>query len=662
MARNITVTFEDGSTHVYQNAPDNITPDMVTMRAQKDFGKSVTALDGGRGIPVSEIPGPRATGSAVDQIPGYGKPVPAAIVQPELTTGQKLYQQVRPLVAPTVEALGAAGGAALGVPAGPAGVVGGAGLGYGAAKEALELADVYMGGKQPRQGSAQITEPLRNVLEGATMEAGGQAVAPYLAKGVGKVADFVTTPSQRAARIARDALGKDVPAVVNLLRNAPPDATVAQITAKIENPTWQALIKEALEKDPQFTRKLNLLSEEQSLNALAKLAGGTTAAETRTTTELAKTNLNKVTTPMREAALGRANLGKYVADEAIVREANDLAAMIGSGGKIDPARFATQATGAEQSLRSVGVKPLQGAPLADKIQSISHNPAFAENDLIEGATLKVAEGIRNWTNSKGVLDASALEAIRKNAVDAAIAKLRPGADATTQRNAAASVMSKIKPLIDDAIEQAGGAGWRNYLAAHSQGMRKIAEKQLTGEALRLWKTDKNAFVRLVQNESPEAVEKILGPGNYNIAKELSDDVMNVLRTQADKHLTNLSIKQQIGEGGVALTQLLKQNSFRFRVPGFLSFLATASNKAISELEQAIGSNSMKILTQAMKSPEGAKNLLETLPAVERNRVLSLLADPSKWIPGVSSTGLIASGKVKNALSSEQGNQNALNND
>lgn len=55
MPRNITVTFNDGSTHVYQNAPDNLTPDMVSARAQKDFGKTVTALDGGRGG-ASQIP------------------------------------------------------------------------------------------------------------------------------------------------------------------------------------------------------------------------------------------------------------------------------------------------------------------------------------------------------------------------------------------------------------------------------------------------------------------------------------------------------------------------------------------------------------------------------------------------------------------------------
>jgi len=48
MPRNITVTFSDGSQHIYQNAPDNLTPEAVKTRAQKEFKKTVTALDGGR--------------------------------------------------------------------------------------------------------------------------------------------------------------------------------------------------------------------------------------------------------------------------------------------------------------------------------------------------------------------------------------------------------------------------------------------------------------------------------------------------------------------------------------------------------------------------------------------------------------------------------------
>jgi hypothetical protein len=48
MPRDITVTFDDGSTHVYRGAPDNITPEQVSERAAKEFGRQVTALDGGK--------------------------------------------------------------------------------------------------------------------------------------------------------------------------------------------------------------------------------------------------------------------------------------------------------------------------------------------------------------------------------------------------------------------------------------------------------------------------------------------------------------------------------------------------------------------------------------------------------------------------------------
>ena len=48
MARDITVTFEDGTTHVYRGAPDDVTPDQVSQRAAQEFGKGVSSLDGGR--------------------------------------------------------------------------------------------------------------------------------------------------------------------------------------------------------------------------------------------------------------------------------------------------------------------------------------------------------------------------------------------------------------------------------------------------------------------------------------------------------------------------------------------------------------------------------------------------------------------------------------
>src|SRR5574343_313095 len=635
---------------------------------------------------------PALSQPAAPQLPESLRPRTAA---PEGIPGARqdasLYSRVRPFVAPTLEALGAGGGALLGGAAGTVlgpvgtatGAVGGAGLGYGIAKEALELADVYLGGKAPRQGAAQVIEPVRNILEGVTFEAGGRVAGPLIQKGVGKLADLRKIPQTKAADIARNALGPDLPEVLNALKASQGKGmSAAQATADINSPTWQALIYRATARDLRFLAALEKSQGDVSLNALSRLAGGATAAEARGTTEAAKEAARSITSPMRESALTRANLGKEVArleglsadlgEQAAAKtqevrrlmELGDLANASARlnlikrdlpvgltkytyGGELaekafnewsnkaaqasldlgQGARFAEQAAGA---LRSVGIKPLEGEPLVRSLKAVSNNPEFAGNDVLLGSLRNVADDIAKWTNSGGIIDARALDAIRKNSVNAAIQQLRPGMDATSQRNLAAGVLSRVKPVIDDAIEAAGGAGYRDYLKEHAKLSQKIAEKQLTGEALKLWKTDKNAFVRLVQNESPEVVEKILGPGKYNITVELAEDTLGTLQSIANKRLNQLAASKQATDGEKALTTLLRENTSRFRLPSWLSFWGAAANKTLSELEKAIGSRSMKVLSEAAQSPSRTANLLESLPAAERNRVLQLIGDPSKW--------------------------------
>ena len=660
-----------------------------------------------RVAPSSGIPGPRATGTIVDQIPGYGGPVPAADNAPSLTTGQKIYRIARPVLAPTAEALGTAGGAALGSFLGPAGTVGGAGLGYGMTKEALKLGDIYAGGMTPDQAQ---TQPVRNVLEGATFEAGGRVAGQALGYLGGKIADLRQIPNQKAAKIVKDALGPDLDQVTNALRAAQGKGmSAAQATADINSPTFQALIDRATARDPRFTRALTTLQEKGSINALSDLAGGATAAEVRGTTEAAKNALTQTTTPMREAALNRANLGKAVVDYeaqagklsadaaakvADVRrliEAGDLAEAAGrlelikkgvpvgftkytykgelakmaddwatgaANASLDLGQGAKFAQGAADALRSVGIKPLESGKIVGSIRNVANNPEFAGNDVLLGAVKNVADDVAKWTGSGGVIDAKALDAIRKNSVNAAIQQLRPGMDATSQRNLAASVMNDIKPALINAIEDAGGTGYRQYLADYTKGMQAISQKKLTGEALKLWKTNKDEFVRLVQNESPETVEKILGSGKYNIATELADTTMATLQDQAKKRLTELAVKGQASAGQDALKELLLDNLSKVRLPSYITAVAATTNKALSILENKIGKKTMDILTEGLKTPEGAAKLLETLPGSERVRVLKLLSDPKSWAQ--KSAGAAAVG-VTNALAPEPENRIQLNN-
>jgi hypothetical protein len=317
---------------------------------------------------------------------------------------------------------------------------------------------------------------------------------------------------------------------------------------------------------------------------------------------------------------------------------------------LDLGQGARFAQGAADALRSVGIKPVEGLALSQRISSIANNPKFAGDDVLVGVVKNVADDIAKWTNSGGIVDIVALDAIRKNSVNAAIQKLRPGIDATSQRNLASKVLGNIRPLIVDAIEEAGGKGYRQYLTDYTKGMEKIAERKLSGEALKLWKTNKDGFVRLVQNESPEEVERILGPGKYNIATELAESSMSVLRDEAQKRLTQISVGEQVKEGQAALAQLLKQQTSFIRLPSYLNVVASSTNKVISELEKAVSTKTLQTLTEAMKTPQGAANLLSTLPAAERNQVLKLLADPSQWSPTLSSSAVFG---FKGAFQSDE---------
>ena len=699
MPRNITVTFSDGTSHVYENAPDDITPDMVTTRAQKEFNKSVTALDGGR----------RAAPAITSEIPSSRQEA-------------SLYSRVRPYVAPVVETLGGIGGSLLGGTAGTfttgpigtvAGGIAGAGLGYGAAKEALELADVYFGGKVPRQGTAQVTEPLRNIAEGAAFEAGGRSAVSAIGgavKGVKRMAQEAA--EKKAAKISKQALRSDLPDVVNALRTAPPGTSVAEATAFIENPAWQALVKNSLESTPkgaQYLNKLKSMNEKEGVNALANIVGGKTATEARAAAEAQKRVLTETTEPMRKAVIEKADIGQDVVKFS--REAGRLEAeaaekvqevrrLMAAGetaekasqqvykplgqphapgrytypgelavkadewasaaakGSLDAGEAARQANAAVKSLTDAGFKPLETVPLIEKIGAIGKNPDFAANDVMQAAVRNLQNDLTQWTNVHGIIPAAALDAIRKNSVNAAVRDVLKNLDPSTQAKAAASAMTNIKPLLIDAMEKAGGKGYREYLEAYAQGAQKIAEKKLSGEALRLWKNDKDGFINLVNNESPDVVEKFLGPGKYNIAMELADNTMEVLRTQAQKAMNRIAASEQASQGQKALATLIKQNTSMIRLPSFLTFWVATANKGLATLQSQIGKNTTKVLSEAMQNPSTAADLLSSLSKSEQQRVMKIITDPTVLSP---SKRAITTGAITgvNAMASDNNVENKL---
>jgi len=223
MATKYRVQGPDGAVHVFEG-PDNATPAQVEAFAAQTFGPKPS--------------------SAVGQIPGYGRPVPAAQTQQDAIPTRR--QAIAQFMAPTVEALGTVGGAALGTPAGPAGMMAGAGVGFAGAKELMRMAG---GGAAPETLPQAAARQARTAVEGAAMEATGRyVVAPIIGKGM----EYASKLKNIKLDTYLKAIGNKGDDIVNALRGRPsavPGAapTAGEVAAPAGSTGFSTLQARALE-------------------------------------------------------------------------------------------------------------------------------------------------------------------------------------------------------------------------------------------------------------------------------------------------------------------------------------------------------------------------------------------------------------------------------
>ena len=626
---------------------------------------------------VSEVPGPRA------QPPAWAKDFPG------LYQGA---QTARQMLGPTIEAGGAVAGGLLGAPAGPAGVVAGSAAGYGLGAGALRQADIALGNIPDMTPMEGLEAGTRDLLMGAIFEAGGRVAAPFIdkalqlgARGAGWLYDTLSGQigAQKAAKILRDSLGVDVAAARTAARNAPVDVTAAQSIAGLTSPTTQALLEQAAKRDPRYLLSTAEAQDAARINQLAQLAGAESQAGAKTAQKEAKQELRNRLIPTLEQEMEAANLagvlepqlraqaermgavaGQKVEDVRRMTAAAERLPRMGAArgaaerGLPTPARYTYEgelgeraaqvaekaaegslifgeasrfATAAANSLEAHNLKPLKVEKVTGYIDNLLADPKLApgSRDLVRLLNMTKNDLVK-WTNAGGVIDAWAIDMIRKN-LNANARKIA-GADPTAQKELASKVNQSVVPVIVDAVEAAGGTGYRAYLDAYSKGLKAVGEKKLSARALEMYQSSPAEFVKLVEGNNLKEVEKVFGAGSYDIAKEMSESAMKTLKGVAGEIKRDIRVGEQAAAGRDALRELLEANQSRFRLPSFaLSRTVTATNTALDALEAKLGKAVMNKLTEASKSGQDMAKLLDTLPAVERNKVLRAFNNPQEWM-------------------------------
>ncbi len=524
------------------------------------------------------------------------------------------------------------------------------------ASRAADLATRATGGAISGGVQTALIDP-----EDAQMGAAIGAFIPTIGAQVGRAAlrplldgyDMLTrrVGPARAASIFRESLGIDYDAAVAALQNAPEGVTARQalVEAGVEPRVFMAVGREA--ERGGGTPVFGAIAERQAANrqtTLNRMAGGESVTAREEGVNAMRRNLNAETTPIREDALRAANASQALDVQPIVDELMSLTEVAGT--RADPVEVRVLATIARQL-----------GDLAER-----NGGAIAAEDLYR-------------IRQNGLNDAitKALSSARGGQVDASDARM-------------ASLLGRIRPMVDDAIRRAEAratplvgapssygpqqAGrFDEYLDAFQTGARAQERQSLMGEAARRLNQNGDSFRALVRGDAPDAVAEasggrtrnintMLGPGNTAGPSRM--DALNRFAGELarDERVGQLAADPQaVAEAQRLLDSKGKNSAQRAfgAVARFLQPRAAAAEAFASMLaEQRIGQDVRRALAEGYQSGASALDLLAMVPTRERAQVARNMANPAFW-RSVQGAGVSAGRSVRDWLNRRPENANRM---
>jgi len=518
-----------------------------------------------------------------------------------------------------------------------------------------------------------------------------------------------------AGKIARDVAGNRIAAIRAALAASPTDVTAAQATYGIQNDAWQAL--GAMTSKTDEVSALMKRQASDDLAQLQRMAEGGNETEARAAYEQSIKRLNQLTADMRNVELQAANQAGQTINNLAPRLDQRQASMVNALREGMPANLPSGVAGtpapgvsginaateaAQQaaigakgkpgflsagdrsqewkqtsdtfaaianqrraeagfierqigSLEDYGLRPLDAGGITAAIDAKLATPGLRASSNMTKVLQSIRDDIANLTEKGGgVIDAHDLYTLRKEGINERIMQVLGQTDPKISAKVTRKTLEEVRPLIDDAIEKAGGTGWKDYLKTYSQGMQAIDQKAMAAEAAKLFKNAPDQYVRLVRGNNPDAVEAIFGPGSYDIFKEMGSKMPTLEKLASNIERTG-AMKEAATAGTETLGKAVGGDSFRLRFPSLLNRATTAANLTLDILEKRLDRKIFAELQKGMLSGKSALEMLDTLPAAEKSKALRALTDPSSW----GKVGTVSARAAVNALAPPREVTNAM---
>jgi len=444
----------------------------------------------------------------------------------------------------------------------------------------------------------------------------GAALPPVgrmVQKGLGWTADTLKgrTGQVKAGQIARAAAGSKAPEIIQALDNANPNLTAAQAASDVPQDMWQSLGAVAQKADKE--------------SFYSSLASQQEAAR--------KGMLTGVTPDLAAAEGARSGFASQAYPKSF---AEDRAARIAQETSMNPTRqLVITNPNAGTGYYKQGA-PAQ-APISAPIKNLVDEPIF--NAAKTDAMKAVAEDVRIPQSLRDEIAASPERSLQglhamKTAIDAQLKK--PIAESAMASYRESSLKAFQKQLIKAMEDMSGYGANRAKFAELSKPVNQanvlgelssILEKPMTGERAvpfvnALGRGEEAALTRAgLDTRFTKGIDDVLTPTQMG--------AVNTVKSELTRDA--LMKKSAGGEGGgaEALRSVIGELTTSFRLPPMFRTEVSAMNKLMEVAEKNLSAKTKLALVEGMKSGKSAAEMLNTLPASEKNKLFMMMGQAGK---------------------------------
>ena len=498
-------------------------------------------------------------------------------------------------------------------------------------------------------GATLIEPTLSNIQTGATFGAAVPVVAPLVGKAVSAGMDIGRGTNQLAAKIARESLGspQQIAAARNALQQAQQqglDLTAQQALARggVIAPSAQATMEKAI----KLTGAVDTRAAKEAVQEAAR-----------------KSTIIGITPDMQSAVNARRAASQPLyeaADKAVVAIDQDLDNL-----------FARMPTGTLS--KAAEIAKMEGRPF---IMGETKAAQMVPTGVLDAAGNPV---MRQVAGTQANITGESLHYIKRALSDIAHAPPATTGMGRDTQLAARGLLDDFVKTFETKVPEYGQARrvYSDLSAPVNQAqvlkeMLSVLEKPGGGERI-------TPFLNVL-GRGEEALLKRAGgrgaPRYEALTDVLTPEQISKVREIARQLTTETTIGRQVADAGqLRAAELIKDELPNYRLPGWFNIFATTANKFLEIIGNRTSKEIIKKLADASLSAQSFDELLATLPAKERNKVLQVISDPKTWanVPPVtqqkvkklggaitSATTANVSEQSRNNLAPEtEPNQNAL---